>query len=385
MDGPGISITDAEFGDRRTYGEVVLTEVGGDTALALSDWRRGNDPVGRSIIRPRLPKLYRRARPGSLEQERKRAREVVDVAKQAVADTFNAVRFGNRIDVDRLVPIVDAISASITRNPHAIPSITRLKLRSEYTYLHSVAVCGLMVGLAKELRLDPATSALAGLAGLLHDIGKAVVPKMLIEKPGPLTDEEFDFVKLHPQRGYELLSDADTIPEDVRQVVLHHHERMDGRGYPHGVPAANQSILVRMGTICDVYDAVTSARSYKASWSPGEAIEWMRSTTGHFDPRLLMAFIKMLGAFLPGTLVRLRSERLAVVVEDPDGDPLNPAVVSFYCALYHRPLPRQRLLSARDPIVAVESPVAWHFIDWPAMRDDLMGRTVGENAAADAA
>lgn len=381
MDAHSSRPANADYGDRQTYGEVVLSNGADDSALAATDWRQGNEqPIEKTAREPSGPRLYRHARPGTLAQERDRAREIVDVAKRTVVNTFEEARFGKRLNVASLIPIVDAISASVARNCHALPSITRLKSRSEYTYLHSVAVCGLMVGLAQELRLGREMVDMAGLAGLLHDIGKAAVPLELIDKPGPLTDDEFAVVKLHPERGAELLSDAEGLPSLVVKAVMHHHERMDGRGYPHGVPAANLDLIVRMATICDVYDAVTSTRTYKASWSPGQAISWMRSTTGHFDPAILASFVKMLGAFPPGTLVRLRSDRLALVVDDPDGDPLNPSAMAFHCAVFDRPLRHQIVTPAQDPILSIESPAKWRGIDWPTLYEEAMN--VGRQAPA---
>lgn len=372
MDSFGRPEAETDFGDRRTYGEVVLTELGSGSALSLDDWRRPPAPPPAPARRNQGPKLYLNAKPGTLAQERDRAREVVEVAKHAMIEAFDTARLGKKLDARKLVPIVDAISASVARNCHALPSITRLKTRSEYTYLHSVAVCGLMVGLAQELRLDRETVGIAGLAGLLHDIGKAVIPRLLIEKPGPLTDEEFDTVKLHPQRGFELLGDMDDIPDRVREIVLHHHERMDGRGYPHHLPAGELDLLVRMATVCDVYDAVTSTRAYKDSWSPGQAIAWMRSAQGHFDHMVLNAFIKMLGAFPPGSLVRLRSELLALVLDDPNGDPMSPMAIVFHCAIKDRPVKWRRVATSIDPIVGIERPESWQFDDWECRCDALI-------------
>lgn len=356
--------------DSITYGDVILATDAAGSLLAGADWRGPDD----GVKAPRRGKSARVAtkRPNSLREERDRARAVVARSKVEIERTFDAVRFGTRIDPARLMPLIDAIAQSIERNPIAIPSVTRLKTRSEYTYLHSVAVCGLMMGLARELALDPGLTQTIGLAGMLHDIGKAVVPQILIDKPGPLTDAEFAVVKLHPQRGYDLLRAADDIPDLVRDVVLHHHERIDGNGYPGRLSVTEQSIFVRMATICDVYDAVTSVRPYKERWSPGAAIAWMRSTKGHFDPAILSAFVKMLGAFPPGTLVRLRSDRLAIVLDREDDDLLNPVVVAFHCAATDRPLPWRQIASSVDPIVRVELPDPRRFPDWPALSDALM-------------
>ncbi|MFA5969464.1 MAG: HD-GYP domain-containing protein [Sphingomonas sp.] len=364
--------TVADFGDRRTYGEVTLFDETPGNALTSGDWRTGAPAARQPTRDPDAPRLYLNAKPGTLAQERDRAREIVEAAKAPVIESFDEARFGRRIDVKKLLPIVNAISASMARNCHALPSITRLKTRSEYTYLHCISVCGLMVGLAQEMRLGRAMTDMAGLAGLLHDIGKAAIPTPLLEKPGPLTDSEFDIVKQHPQRGADMLREMEAIPASVVNVVHYHHERMDGRGYPDGLRAGELELVVRMATVCDVYDAVTSTRSYKDSWSPGQAIAWMRSTKGHFDPLVLSAFIKMLGAFPPGTLVRLNSDRLALVVDDVDGDALNPSVMAFHCAVFDRPLKRQVLSVAQDPIASIENPGKWRLIDWSQMYEEVL-------------
>ena len=369
MDGPDRH-PEADI-DQFTYQEVVFAPDIGASLLAGNDWRVPGERAA-APRRIRAVKPIAAPRVASLKEERDRARIIVAQSKLEVERTFDSVRFGSRIDPARLTPLIDAIAQSIERNPIAIPSVTRLKTRSEYTYLHSVAVCGLMMGLARELRLDPALTQTIGLAGMLHDIGKAVVPRLLIDKPGPLTDAEFAVMKLHPQRGHDLLRSATDIPDLVRDVVLHHHERIDGGGYPSGQLAADQSIFVRMATICDVYDAVTSVRSYKERWSPGAAIAWMRSTRGHFDPAMLSAFVKMLGAFPPGTLVRLRSDRLAIVLDRDDDELLNPTVLAFHCAARNRPLAWRQIASNADPIMRVEHPDSWHFPDWTTTSDALM-------------
>lgn len=311
-------------------------------------------------------------RPAPLRDEMNRAREVIGVARSAVEQTFADIRFGRKIDVARLSPVVESIAASMSRNPIAIPSLTRLKQRHEYTYLHSVAVCGLMIGLARELEFDPALDFDIGMAGLLHDVGKAHVPRMLLDKPDPLNEEEFDLVRAHAVRGHEMLTDTGVAPEIALDVALNHHERMDGTGYPGGRTAEQLSIHARMGAICDVYDAVTSARAYKAAWSPGEALEWMSAAPGHFDRSILSVFSHMMGAFPIGALVRLSSDRLGVVLDEPDSDPLSPPVGVFHCAVTRRPLSLARIVPGSDIIVGIESPERWAFAGWNAMRADIL-------------
>lgn len=347
-------------------------------ALNQDDWHG----LSRNDVRPSHPErrkrprhtdpLHRRARRASLAEERVRAHDLVNVARGVVTSTFEDIRFGRRIDVAALSPIVSGVAASIARHPTALPSVTRLKTAHEYTYLHSIAVCGLMVGLAGELGMDPALTYEIGLAGLLHDIGKACVPIELLDKPGPLDMDEYAVVQQHTQRGVELLAASGIEQPITIDVCLHHHERIDGKGYPERLPAERLSTFARMGAVCDVYDAVTSARAYKASWSSGEALEWMQGTVGHFDPRILRAFRQMIGTFPVGTLVRLQSQRLALVVDDGGDNPVCPDVCLVHCTATRRPLPPTRISTVADPIVGIERPASWPLEDWSVRRTKML-------------
>lgn len=363
-----------ESGDDRASGGAVANGTG--HAFSADDWRG----AGTMPSKPKVPagntlRLYLNAKPGSPAEERDRASQVAALAKESLAAAFESARFGKRLDIDKLVPVVDAVTASISRNIYAMPSVVRLKTRSEYTYQHSVAVCALMVGLAQELRLGSELQQSAGLAGLLHDIGKASIPTELLDKAGALTDEEMAVMRGHPRLGSEMLESVPNLPSRVKAAVRHHNERMDGTGYPDALPAGDLDLIVRMTTICDVYDAMTSQRLYRDGALPGQAISWMKSTRGHFDPVLLNVFARMLGAFPPGTLVRLRSDRLAVVVDQIDNDQLSPPVVAFHCTMTNRPLTPKWVETRNDPILVIEQPEKWAFPDWPATLTHLL-RTV---------
>jgi putative nucleotidyltransferase with HDIG domain len=287
-----------------------------------------------------------------------------------VIGVFDDLREGKPLRMDGLTPVVEAIAASVIRDPSAIPAVTRLKARHEYTYLHSIAVCGLMVCLAHELDLDEKLIHEIGVAGLLHDIGKARVPNLLLDKPGPLTPEEFAVVRTHTVRGHELLRRANIESDIILDVCRHHHERIDGRGYPYALSGDALSLHARMGAVCDVFDAVTSARSYKRSWTQGEAIAWMRETEGQFDRRVLAAFTRMIGPLSEGTLVRLVSDSLGLIVAldpvDPEDRTATPrlGVVTFYCAKSNRPLPFCVSDGVTDAIVSAELPSFWRFENW---------------------
>jgi HD-GYP domain-containing protein (c-di-GMP phosphodiesterase class II) len=282
-------------------------------------------------------------------------------SKQAVASMFNEARLGNAIDAEHCRPLVDEIARSVYRNPGALVSLARLKSADEYSYMHSVAVCALMVSLGRTLGLSEAQCREAGLAGLLHDMGKAVMPPEILNKPGKLTNEEFAVMRTHPDRGHALLVEGQGASAAVLDVCLHHHEKLDGSGYPHRLSGEAFTLVARMGAVCDVYDAITSNRPYKAGWDPAESIARMASWQGHFDPTVFSAFVRSLGIYPTGSLVRLASGRLAVVVEQNPQALTAPIVRVFYSTDLRRDLPAERLDLSRstDRIVARESRADW--------------------------
>jgi HD-GYP domain-containing protein (c-di-GMP phosphodiesterase class II) len=265
-----------------------------------------------------------------LAAELERAAGLTLQAKKAVTALFNEVRLGKALDTSGCVPLVDDIAASVWRHPGAFVSLARLKSRDDYTYLHSVAVCALMVSLSRALGQDEEQARAAGLAGLLHDIGKATVPVHLLQKPGKLDDAEFAEVRRHPERGHALLLEGGESSAEALDVCLHHHERWDGKGYPHRIAGEQISLMARMGAVCDVYDAITSNRPYKASWDPADSLARMAEWGGHFDQTVFHAFVRTLGIYPVGALVKLQSGRLAVVIEPNEAKPLLPRVRAFF-------------------------------------------------------
>ena len=272
---------------------------------------------------------------------------------------------GRALDAERCLPLVDEIASSVWRNPGAIVSLARLKTHDDYTYMHSMAVCALMVSLGRQLGMDEAAAREVGLAGMLHDMGKAAMPLEVLNKPGKLTDDEYAIMKTHPQHGYELLREGKGVGEVTLDVVLHHHERPDGGGYPHGLSGDALSRVARMGAVCDVYDAITSNRPYTAGWDPAESIARMASWTGQFDTDIFQAFVRSLGIYPIGSLVRMRSGKLGVVVEQNESSLVAPKVKLFFSTRSNMPVAVELidLSSPRcsDAIVARESNAQWKF------------------------
>ena len=322
-------------------------------------------------------------RPCTAEEEIERATAIVQRSKSAVKRLFADIRLGKAVNGDELAPLVDEISQSVARNPYALIGIARLKSKDEYTYLHSVAVCALMINLARHLAMEETLIRDIGLAGLLHDVGKMAVPVELLHKPGALTQSEFSVLKSHPERGHDVLLASGNVPAIARDVCLHHHERIDGSGYPHGLSSNAISLYARMGAVCDVYDAITSDRAYKRAWHPADALDRMAQWHGHFDPRIFAAFVRSVGIYSVGTLVRLRSDRLALVVLENADDLTRPLLRTFYSVSEHRLVPSrtERLDGVNDRIIGPEDPAAWSLGDWGVLKATLLAEPVQAEAA----
>jgi HD-GYP domain-containing protein (c-di-GMP phosphodiesterase class II) len=303
--------------------------------------------------------------PRELADELGQAARVCQRARAQVESMFGEARLGKAVDAEACLPLVADIADSVFRHPGALVSLARLKTQDDYSYMHSVAVCALMVALARSAGKSLEECRIAGLAGLLHDLGKALMPLEVLNKPGKLTDAEFEIMKGHPVRGHELLLEARGTHPAAMDVCLHHHERIDGTGYPHRLAGGHITELARMGAICDVYDAVTSDRPYKRGWDPADSIAKMASWKGHFDTTLFATFVKSLGIYPTGSLVRLQSERLAVVVDQNPGALTAPVVRVFFSLKSGMPVPLTRLdlslPSTSDRIAAREAPEKWNF------------------------
>ena len=300
----------------------------------------------------------------SMRDELARARKVHAKAKQAVIAMFTEARMGNAIKVEEAAALVDEINQSIARNSDALLSLARLKNADDYTYLHSVAVCALMIALGRQLGRDEKLSKEIGVAGLLHDVGKMFIPGEVLNKPGRLTDEEFATIKAHPRLGWEFLKNSSGVNAITLDVCLHHHERVDGNGYPERLSGEALTLFARMGAVCDVYDAITSTRCYKAGWEPAESIRKMAEwKDGHFDEKIFQAFVKTVGIYPTGTLVKLKTGRLGVVVEQTQDNLLAPIIRVFFSTRSKSHIMQELvdLSKSTDAISNLEDPRKWGF------------------------
>lgn len=260
-----------------------------------------------------------------------RARQIKDQASGLVRSVMKDVRLGKVVELEQVEPMVQTITESVLRNGGALLTLLRIKNKDDYTFLHSVSVGTLLIAFCRAVGLDDATTHQAGLGGLLHDTGKALVPDAVLNKPGRLTEEEFEIIKRHPEDGWKILTQTPGIGPIPLDITRHHHERMDGSGYPDKLPGAGISTLARMSSIVDVYDAITADRCYHKGMAATDALrklfEWSKF---HFDPALVQSFMRCVGIYPVGTLVRMESGKLGVVVEQDPDNLLTPTVKIFF-------------------------------------------------------
>lgn len=324
-------------------------------------------------------------RKASFRQEIRQADKIVAKSRKRVGAMFESARLGQALRLREVMPLIDEIRDSVERNSRALTSLVRLKSKDEYTFMHSVAVCTLMVNFARQLEMDDATIRAMGVAGLLHDLGKMAVPQAILDKPDRLTDDEMITIRSHPVRGHALIGNNPEIPDIARDVCLHHHEKIDGSGYPFGLAGDEISLAARMGAICDVYDAVTSDRPYKKPWTPSTALARMSSWQGHFDERLMQIFITSLGQYPSGALVRLDDSRLAVVIDNCADDPEAMRLTAFYCTASLEETEPRDIVVMPDrgvQIVGVERPDFWRLEGWDDRRLTLLANAAIVRAAA---
>jgi HD-GYP domain-containing protein (c-di-GMP phosphodiesterase class II) len=175
------------------------------------------------------------------------------------------------------------------------------------------------------------------IGGLIHDIGKIKVKDSVLNKPGKLTDEEFEHIKLHQTFAYELIDEIEGLDSISRDICLMHHEKLDGKGYPKGLKGEEITLYGRISSIVDIYDALTADRVYKQGMSSSEAFKIMlKLTPFHLDSNLVYTFINCIGIYPVGSLVKLSDGRVGIVWTANDTQPLKPLVKCFYSNKHHR-------------------------------------------------
>ncbi len=265
--------------------------------------------------------------PHTMRNNLERAVNLYSAAVQSVEQLFDFLARGRSMPVETINEVASAIVEHIVRDKLTLATVTKLRVHGNYTFAHCVNVAVLAVLFGRHLKLNADKLQILALAGLVHDIGKAAIPNTLLDTARPLTDQEFALMKNHVLAGYEALSKADDIGDEVRRAVLEHHERYDGTGYPFGRKGNEISLPGRILAVIDVYDALTSKKPYKPALLPYTAVSFLYGRREQsFDPTVVERFIQCMGVYPVGSVVRLDNGETGVVYLANPQKPLLPIV-----------------------------------------------------------
>jgi HD-GYP domain-containing protein (c-di-GMP phosphodiesterase class II) len=223
--------------------------------------------------------------------------------------------------------VVRSLVDSVLSNRYSMLQLTGLKNFDEYTFYHSANVAILSIALGSLITHDERFLSALGTGALMHDVGKLSIQRYILNKPGQLTAEEWEEMRLHPVIGAQMMALMPGLDKSAVVTILEHHMRWDGAGYPTQPEGHKQHLASRIVAVADSYDAMTSRRSYSAARVQDEAMSLLVQSAGSsLDPSLVKLFVGMLGLYPPRTVVRLTSGEIAIVLRPTDGEPERPTV-----------------------------------------------------------
>lgn len=283
-----------------------------------------------SIQRMKYPGLY-------IDDDLSRDIEIINVINEELRmETVNGIKkiftiIKNHKDpgakTDSIKNMVESIVDELLANKNMMVNMIDLKCFDNYTYLHSVNVAVLSIVTGIAMGLDRMTLSRLGLSAILHDIGKVFINKKILNKPGSLTEDEFEEMKMHSMLGYNYAKEKFRLPIASYAGIIDHHEKFDGSGYPNAKNGKCISLFGRIISLADIYDALSSERPYRKAMSPSEAIEFvMGNFETHFDPLIAGVFIRKVAPYPVGTTIRLSNGYTAIVVENFESVCLRPRV-----------------------------------------------------------
>jgi HD-GYP domain-containing protein (c-di-GMP phosphodiesterase class II) len=303
------------------------------------DLSRGRDPApvsapaaDRGPVAPR-PAMGQRPAPPSprrapdAAREFSRAERLARQAGKAVSRLFLEARLGKHLAASEVEPVIEDIYASIQGNIYAFNGLLRCQSEQAHLYRHALAVCALMIALARRMRLPAEQARAAGMAGLLMDIGHAQLTAEM--GVSDYRDVPHAMARDHVLNGLTQLRAAGDIPPSVQTACLQHHERLDGSGFPQGIEGSAIGLLGRMAAICDVYDHLVTGTAETPPLDPAHALEHLRASPAQFDAALVERLVEAVGVYPIGSFVRLRSGRLAMVIDQDQTDIALPVVRIF--------------------------------------------------------
>lgn len=259
--------------------------------------------------------------------------EAKDLIRKVLSETFE----GKAVEVAPVEAFADNMIETVLQDADAFKCVSALRTKDAYLLEHSVNVAFLLVTFGKHIGLDKSMLAQLAAGGIMHDVGKVKVDDKILNKPGRLTEEEFEHMKMHQTFAKEIMREAEGFSQISQDVCLMHHEKLDGTGYPNGLKGDELPMHARMSCIADIYDALTATRCYKEAMSPAAAFKILLSLTPHhLDQKLVYEFVRCVGVYPAGSLVELSDGRVGIVWESKDRDALHPVVKCFYSLKHKR-------------------------------------------------
>lgn len=267
----------------------------------------------------------------TFDQEINRASAIYTEAREIQHQTFDNMKAGKAIESEAIQRVTGDIIDSVFKNQDALACMTRMRSKNNYLMEHSVNCSILITIFAKYLKLEEDVIEQLAVGAMLADLGMIAISNDILQKDSPLSESEFNQVKSHVNLGLKVLRKSGDISDIALDIVENHHERVDGAGYPIGKEGSELSLYAKMFTIVDAYDALTSERDFMPSKTPMGAFKILRSeSSSHFDEELVNEFINCMGIHPVGTLVRLKSNKLGIVIKANPSLPLSPKVNVFY-------------------------------------------------------
>jgi len=268
--------------------------------------------------------------------------EIKEEAKEAIYNILEQVKKDEKVNVEEVRNVIEKLfKEMISKLGKAVINLSIVKNYDEYTYTHLINVTILSMFFSKFLGASDFVIKEVGMGAILHDIGKVKIPTSILHKPGELTEEELKIMKKHPIIGYFAIKDEPTVSTYAKKIVLFHHERFDGNGYPLGLKFDRIGRYPQIVSLADVFDALTSERPYKPSMSIPQTLNFIMKKSGiYFEPLLAQKFImemsKLYGLPSPyaiGSFVLLNTGEKAVITQKDSEYTLRPTVLVIENAL----------------------------------------------------
>lgn len=293
----------------------------------------------------------------ALEKEVPRARVLYADCQVAISRMMERLRSDEPLATKELKETVNEIVESVLRNPDAMMLLAKVKTKGDYEFVRAVDTSLLMITFGRFLQLERAQLDILGLAGMLLDVGKITIPDAVLRKPALLTPKEYEIAKQHVLHSVEIISKQKELPQEVIDIVLQHHERQDGSGYPRGFRGAEIMLYGAIAGIVDSYSAMISKRPYGEQLSPSNALSKLyklRRTL--FHQALIEQFIQCIGIYPVGSVVELNSGEIGVVITQNLVRRLQPRVMVILDEDW-KPLRPEKILDLmKEPQVTADKP-----------------------------